>query len=106
MLQLHHLPIPVYTIENDLVQCLSIKGFGVVYNRTDTYIILNAQCCRLQLEPFLDVMAPKAMCRVMQAFYKSTLDEAFVIRQSVDAVVVSKNLLPPVKTQRIAAKLS
>ena len=29
--------------------------------------------------------------------YKSTLNEAFIVRQIVDAVVVLKNLLPPVK---------
>ena len=34
----------------------------------------------------------------MQTLYKSTLDEAFITSQIVDAVVVSKNLLPPVKT--------
>ena len=51
-------------------------------------------------------MAPETVCLIMQTLYKSTLNEAFIIRQIVDAVVVSKNLLPPVKTQRIAAKLS
>ena len=50
-------------------------------------------------------MAPETVCLVMQTFYKSTLNEAFIIRQIVDAVVVSKNLLPPVKS-RIATKFS
>ena len=53
--------------------------------------------CGLQLEPCLDLMAPETVCLVMQTFYKSTLNEAFIIRQIVNAVVVSKNLLPPVK---------
>ena len=34
---------------------------------------------------------------------QSTLNEAFIIRQIVDAVVVSKNSLPPVKMFRVAA---
>ncbi|KAL3149376.1 hypothetical protein ABBQ32_002177 [Trebouxia sp. C0010 RCD-2024] len=59
MLQLHHLPIPVNSIETDLVQCLLIKGFGIVNNRTDTYIILNAQCCTLQFRWRLSVCEPK-----------------------------------------------
>ena len=42
-------------------------------------------------------MAPETVCLVMQTLYKGTLNEAFIIRQIVDAVVVSKNLLPPVK---------
>ena len=42
----------------------------------------------------------------MQTLHKSTLDEASIIRQIVDSVVVSKDLLQPVKTKRIAAKLS
>ena len=35
----------------------------------------------------------------MQTFriYKSTLNDAFIIRETVDVVVVSKNLLPSVK---------
>ena len=51
-------------------------------------------------------MAPKTVSLVMQTLHRSTMDEAFIIRQVVDAVVVLKNLLPPVKTKRIAAKLS
>ena len=66
-------------------------------DRTDTYLILNVQSCGLQLEPCLDLMAPETVCLVMQTLYKSTLNEAFIIRQIADAVVVSKNLLPPVK---------
>ena len=54
----------------------------------------------------LDAMAPEIVCLVTQTLYKGTLNEACIIRQIVDAVVVSNNLLPPVKTQRIAAKLS
>ena len=34
-------------------------------------------------------MTPKTVSLVMQTLYKSTLDEAFNIRQTVDAVVVS-----------------
>ena len=59
--------------------------------------ILNVPSCGLQLEPCLDLMASETVCLVMQTLYKSTLNEAFIIRQIVDAVVVSKNLLPPVK---------
>ena len=43
-------------------------------------------------------LAPETVCLIMQTLYKSTLNEAFIIRQIVDAVVVSKSLLPPVKT--------
>ena len=80
-----------------LVESLLVKGFGIVNDRTDTYLILNAQSCGLQLEPCPDLPAPETVCLVMQTLYKSTLNEAFIIRQIVDAVVVSKNLLPPVK---------
>ena len=78
---------------------VKLKGFGIVTDRTDTvtYLILNVQSCGLQLEPCLDLMAPETVCLVMQTLYKSTLNEAFIIRQIADAVVVSKNLLPPVK---------
>ena len=79
------------------VKSLSIKGFGIVNDRTDTYLILNVQSCGLQLEPCLDLMAPETVCLVMQTLYKSTLHEALIIRQIIVAVVVSKNLLPPVK---------
>ena len=89
-----------------LMKSLTVKGFGIVNDRTDTYLILNVQSCRLQLEPSLDTMAPKMVSLVMQTLHKSTLDEASTIRQIVDAVVVSKDLLPPVETKRIAAKLS
>ena len=80
-----------------LVKSLLVNGFGIVNDRTDTYLILNVQSCGLQLEPCLDLMAPETACVVMQTLYKSTLNEAFITRQVVDAVVVSKNLLPPVK---------
>ena len=78
-------------------ESLSAKSFDIVNNCTDTYLILNVQSCGLQLEPCLDLLAPETVCLVMQTLYKGTLNEAFIIRQSVDAVVVSKNLLPPVK---------
>ena len=80
-----------------LVKSLLVKGFGIVNDHTDTYLVLNVQSCGLQLEPCLDLMAPETACVVMQTLYKSTLNEAFITRQVVDAVVVSKNLLPPVK---------
>ena len=38
-------------------------------------------------------MAPETVCLVMQTLYKSTLNEAFIIRQIVDAVVISFTLL-------------
>ena len=103
MLYLQHLSIPAYAMVS-LMKSLSVKGFGIVNDCTDTYLIL--QSCRLQLEPSLDTTAPKTVSLVMQTLHKSTPDEAFMIRQIVDAVVVSKNLLPPVKMKRIAAKLS
>ena len=105
MLYLQHLSIPANAMVS-LMKSLTVKGFGIVNDRTDTYLILNVQSCRLQLEPSLDTMAPKMVSLVMQTLHKSTLDEASTIRQIVDAVVVSKDLLPPVKTKRIAAKLS
>ena len=105
MLYLQHLSIPAYAMVS-LMKSLTVKGFGIVNDHTDTYLILNVQSCRLQLEPSLDTMAPKMLSLVMQTLHKSTLDEASIIRQTVDAVVVSKDLLPPVKLKRIAAKLS
>lgn len=48
VLQLHHLPIPVYATETTPVA----PGLGTDDNRTDT-----SQRCRL--EPLLDVMAPE-----------------------------------------------
>ena len=80
-----------------LVKSLPVQDFGIVNDRTDTYPILNVQSSGLELEPCLDLMAPEAVRLVMQILYKSTQNEAFIIRQIVDAVVVSKNLLPPVK---------
>ena len=73
-----------------LVKSLSVKSFGIVNNCTDTYLILNVQSCGLQLEPCLDLLAPETVCLVMQTLYKGTLNEAFIIRQSVDAVVVEE----------------
>ena len=35
-------------------------------------------------------MAPEMMRQVVQTLYKSTLDETIIVRQIVDAVVVSK----------------
>ena len=37
-----------------LVKSLLVKGFGIVNDHTDTYLILNVQSCGLQLEPCLD----------------------------------------------------
>ena len=96
MLQLQHLLIPAYAMVN-LMNSLSVKSFGTLNDRTDTYFILNVQSCRLHLEPFLDTMAPETVCLVMHTLHKSTVNEASIIRQIVDAVVVSKNLLPSVK---------
>ena len=78
-----------------LVKSLLVK-VSALSNRTDTYLILNFHSWGLQLEPSLDLMAPETVCLVMQTLYKSTLNEAFIIRQIVDAGVVLKNLLPPV----------
>ena len=64
-----------------LVKILSVKGFGIVNDCTDTYLILNTQSCGLLLEPRLDLMAPETVCLIMQTLYKSTLNEAFIIRQ-------------------------
>ena len=86
MLQLQHLLIPAYAMVN-LMKSRSVKSFGIVNDHTDTYFILNVQSCRLCLEPFLDTMAPEAVCLVMHTLHKSTLNEAFTSRQIVDAVV-------------------
>ena len=67
-----------------LVKSLSVKSFGIVNDRTDTYLILNVQSCGLQLEPCLDLMAPETVCLVMQTLYKGTLNDAFTIRQIFD----------------------
>ena len=48
-----------------LVKSLLVKGFGIVNDHTDTYLILNVQSCGLQLEPCLDLMAPETVCLVM-----------------------------------------
>ena len=90
-------PIPAYAMAS-LVKILSVKGFGIVNDCTDTYLTLNTQSCGLLLEPCLDLMTPETECLIMQTPFKSTLNEAFIIRQIVDAVVVLKILLPPVKT--------
>ena len=79
MLYLQHLSIPAYAMVS-LMKSLTVKGFGIVNDRTDTYLILNVQSCRLQLEPSLDTMAPKMVSLVMQTLHKSTLDEASTIR--------------------------
>ena len=48
------------------MKSLLVKGFGIVNDRTDTYLILNVQSCALQLEPCLDLkdMAPETVCLV------------------------------------------
>jgi len=43
----------------------------------------------------VNFMAPKRVCRIMHALNKGTLDETFIIRQIVDAIMISQNLLPP-----------
>ena len=91
MLYLQHLSIPAYAMVS-LMKSLTVKGFGIVNDRTDTYLILNVQSCRLQLEPSLETMTPKTVSLVMQTLHKSTLDEASIITQIVDAVVVSRNV--------------
>jgi len=48
-------------------------------------------------------MAPKKVCRIMHALNKGTLDETFIIRQIVDAIMISQNLLQPMETQRETA---
>ena len=55
MLYLQHLSIPAYAMVS-LMKSLTVKGFGIVSDRTYTYLILNVQSCRLQLEPSLDTM--------------------------------------------------
>ena len=46
-----------------LVKSLLAKGFGIVNDHTDTYLILNVHSCALQLEPCLDLkdMAPETL---------------------------------------------
>lgn len=65
-------------------------------DRADTYVVYNVQRCRLQLEPFLDMMAPQMKWQVMQTLYKCILNKAFMFRQIVSTIVVLKDLLPPV----------
>ncbi len=77
--------------------------FGVANNTTHVWIILNAQTYRLTLEPAVNFMAPKKVCRIMHALNKGTLDETFIIRQIVDAIMISQNLLQPMETQRETA---
>jgi len=77
--------------------------FGVANNSTHIQIILNAQTYRLTLKPTVNFMAPKKVCRIMHALSKGTLDETFINRQIVDAIMVSQNLLPPMETQRKTA---
>ena len=39
----------------------------------------------------------------MHALNKGTLDETFIVRQIVDAIMILQNLLPPMETQRETA---
>jgi len=48
----------------------------------------------------VNFVAPRQVCRIMHALNKGTLDETFIIRQIVDAIMISQNLLPSMKTQR------
>ena len=93
----HHLEIviniatPAYAVVS-LIKSLSVKGFGIVNDCTDTYLFLNVQSCRqsLQFEPSLDTMAPKLVCLVMQTLHKSTLMQIVQsINQSFQRVVGS-----------------
>ena len=62
VLQLQHLAISAHTIACARAQqSLSVRGFGIVNDRADIYkyFIFNVQSCGLQLEPFLDIMAPE-----------------------------------------------
>ena len=52
-----------------LMKSLLVKGFGIVNDRTDTYLILNVLSCRVQLEPSLDAMAPETVNLVMQTLH-------------------------------------
>ena len=42
----------------------------------------------------------------MHALNKGARDETFIVRQIVDAIMISQNLLPPMETQRETAKFS
>ena len=56
VLQLQHLPISAHTIACARAsQSLSSKN---VNDRTDSCLIFHVQSCGMQLEPFLDIMAP------------------------------------------------
>ena len=96
MLYLQHLSISAYAMVS-LMKSLTVKGFGIVNDRTDTYLIgfLNVQSCRLQLEPSLDTMAPKMVSLVMQTLHKSTLDEASIIIEACKTfLLLSRHALP------------
>jgi len=43
-------------------------------------------------------MAPKKVGWITHALNKGTLDEPFIIRQMVDAIMIWRNLLPPMET--------
>ena len=51
-----------------LVKSLSVKGFGIVNDRTDMYLILNVESGGLQLKPCLDLMAPETVLMVQYAW--------------------------------------
>ena len=58
---------------------------------------INVHGCGISLKPFMDLMVSETMRGVMQTLYKSTLRKTLISRQAVDAVVLAKDLLPPVK---------
>ena len=63
-----------------LTKSLSVKGFGFVSDCTYTYLILNVQSCRLQLEPSLDTMAPEMVC--LRAWSCKPSTKAYWMRHS------------------------
>ena len=63
------------------------------------------QCSNLQVDPGAkcELYGSKKMCWMMHARNKGTHAEAFIIRQTVDAIMIAHNLLPPTNTQRETA---
>ena len=77
--------------------------FGAINDSPYVKVILNVRTSKLTLEPSVNFMAPKNVCWITHAFNKGTLDKTFIIRQTVDAIMILQNLVPPMTPQRKTA---
>ena len=86
----HSLGAVIAYVMANLVKSLSVKGFDMVNDLTDTYLILNVETmdCSWSHVWTSWLQNSQTVCLVMQTLYNSTLNETFIIRQIVDAVVV------------------